>query len=159
MLSLVLVGLLGASADPLDVTGVWFTQNRDSQVEIRRTGDAGLEGAIIWYVGHDEEAVFDTRNPDPGKRDQEILGLEILRGFEPGDDRWRQGEIYDPTSGKSYRSAVYRKDEDTLAVQGCVGFICVTQEWERVPEDSVRRVERPPVTRSGGDAAASSMDR
>lgn len=142
----VAVGLM--ATDPLDVEGVWYTENNDSQVEITRDGDS-VTGAIIWYRDHDETIVYDTENKDEAARNREILGLQILEGFEKGDDKWRRGEIYDPTDGKTYRSAIFRIDDDTLGVQGCVGFICLTQEWSAVPPSEVTRVERAPKVRSG----------
>lgn len=134
-------------ASPLDVTGVWYTDGQDSQVEITETGKS-VVGRIIWYTGHEEEIVFDTNNPDEAAQKHEILGLAIIEGFERGGDRWRKGEIYDPTEGKTYRSAIYRIDETTLGVQGCVGFICRTLEWQMVPEGDVMRIDREPKTRN-----------
>lgn len=144
LLSLLLA--LGASASPLDVGGVWYTDGEESQVEIRQTDDGSVRGEIIWYIGHEEDVVFDRENPDPEARDDEILGLAILKGFERAEDKWKKGEIYDPTSGKTYRSAIYRIDDDTLGVQGCVGFICRELEWSRVPEAEVQRIDRAPMT-------------
>lgn len=136
-----------AMTGPLDVEGVWWTDNQESQVEITREGDS-VVGRIIWYTGHEEELAFDTKNPDEAARDQEILGLAIISGFEKGGDKWKKGEIYDPTEGKTYRSALSRKDEDTLNVQGCVGFICRTLEWEAVADAQVMRIDRDPKVRS-----------
>lgn len=140
------LAILLAAAGPLDVEGVWLTEGGQSQVEIASEGDS-VSGEIIWYMNHEEELAFDTENPDEAARNREILGLQILGGFERAEEKWRRGEIYDPTEGKTYRSAIYRIDEDTLGVQGCVGFICLTQEWERVPDAEIRRIEREPVIR------------
>lgn len=133
--------LLQSSVMPLDVTGVWYTENKDSQVEIVQEDDT-VTGRIIWYVNYQEEIVRDKENPEEDLRDRDLLGMPILEDFSQGNDKWRKGKIYDPTEGKTYRSAIYRLDEDTLAVQGCVSVICVTQEWERVPEDAVVRGQR-----------------
>lgn len=134
--------LLQGAVDPMDVTGVWYTQERESQVEVARS-EGTVRGEIIWYEGIAEERVFDRENPDPAERGRELLGLPILDGFKPGDGKWRRGTIYDPTTGKSYRSAIHRTDSDTLAVEGCVAFICRTQEWQRVPAGEVRRPDGP----------------
>ncbi|GGY36215.1 DUF2147 domain-containing protein [Parvularcula lutaonensis] len=138
--------LAQAATNPLDVTGIWYTDGQESQVEISETETGSVRGEIIWYLGHEDDVVFDEKNPDPDARDEEILGLPILEGFQRGDDKWRKGEIYDPTSGKTYRSAIYRIDAETLGVQGCVGFICRELKWQRVPSSEVMRIDRAPIT-------------
>ena len=56
--------------------------------------------------------------------------LPILTGFKPDGDVWR-GTIYDPKSGKSYRSIVKRRNASTLEVKGCIGPFCQTQVWRK----------------------------
>lgn len=138
---------LAQTVTPLDVEGVWYTEGRQSQVEIARDGDS-VTGSIIWYVDVEQTPVFDEMNPEEALQDKEILGLKIIQGFEEGRNRWRRGQIYDPTVGKVYRSAIFRIDEDRLGVQGCVGPICRTLEWERVPDNDVTRIDRAPLTRN-----------
>ena len=72
----------------------------------------------------------DINNPDPQKRKRRLLGLNVLYDFEERAKDWR-GRIYDPKSGKSYRSILRRKDADTLEVKGCIAFFCQTQIWRR----------------------------
>ena len=133
--------LLEAAIGPLDIFGVWLTEDRTSQIEIVREDDT-VRGRIIWYEDYENDIVFDTENPDPALRDRDLLGMPILEGFEAGGNKWRRGAIYDPTDGKTYRSALHRLDADTLAVEGCVAVICLTQKWARVPEDEVIRGQR-----------------
>jgi uncharacterized protein (DUF2147 family) len=137
MLTLAL--LLQTALGPLDVTGVWWTEDKTSQVEITREGDQ-IEGRVIWYegVGEDEVPATDTANPDEELRGREIIGLPILTDFEKAERKWRRGEIYDPVEGKTYRSAV-RREGDTLKVEGCVAIICLTQDWQAVEKGEVRR--------------------
>ena len=54
----------------------------------------------------------------------------MLTGFTADSDRWR-GKIYDPESGKTYRSEVNREGA-VLKVKGCISFFCRTQTWTRV---------------------------
>ncbi|MEM1410012.1 MAG: DUF2147 domain-containing protein [Pseudomonadota bacterium] len=135
---------LGAGAqaediDPLDVLGVWYTEGQGAQVEIVEDGDS-VKGTIIWFDGHEDGATLDVKNPDPELRDQPILGLAMLSGFERGRKKWRRGRIYDPESGKSYRSAIFREGPESVAMQGCIGILCVKQKLTKVPEGSVIRV-------------------
>ncbi|MCQ8184034.1 DUF2147 domain-containing protein [Parvularcula maris] len=138
---------LTASPDPMSVEGVWWTEGRNSQVTIEREGES-VTGRITWYVGIEEEQVFDEQNPDEAMRGRELLDMPIIEGFEAGRNQWKRGVIYDPTEGKSYRSAIFRMDEDTLGVKGCVAVVCLTQKWERVAPGEVVTMERAPMLRS-----------
>ena len=72
----------------------------------------------------------DVHNPDAKLRNRKLLGLPILTGFSEDGAVWR-GTIYDPKSGKSYRSVLRRLDGDRLEVKGCIGPFCQTQVWRR----------------------------
>jgi len=70
----------------------------------------------------------DVHNTDVALRQRPILGLPVLTGFQEDGESWR-GRIYDPRSGRTYRSVVSRNADGTLRVQGCVAVICRTQTW------------------------------
>ena len=74
----------------------------------------------------------DIHNPDPEMRDRPLLGLVMFTGFEKdGDGKWEDGEIYNTTNGKTYRSKLKIKDDGTLKMSGCVMFICESYDWHR----------------------------
>ena len=54
----------------------------------------------------------------------------MLSGFTDQGKDWR-GRIYDPRSGRSYKSILSREADGTLKVQGCIAFFCKTQVWRR----------------------------
>ena len=117
------------AADP--ISGRWVTEDKDAVVAI---GDCGAStcGTIARFLitppdGLDQR---DINNPDRNLRTRKLLGLPILTGFKKDDDLWR-GRIYDPNTGKSYRSVVRRKDANTLEVKGCIGPFCQTQIWRK----------------------------
>ena len=128
------------AVDPLDVTGVWYPGDEDSQVEIVTEGDS-VSGRLINYDGLEFGPHYDSENPDEELRSRTILGLPIISGFQRAKTKWRRGDIYDPNEGKTYRSAIFLKDSDTLGVQGCIALFCQTQEWKRVPAESIIRFE------------------
>jgi uncharacterized protein (DUF2147 family) len=64
-------------------------------------------------------------------RRRPLEGLVILSGFADKGDDWR-GKIYDPKSGKTYKSILKRESDGTLKVQGCIAFFCRTQRWTPV---------------------------
>jgi uncharacterized protein (DUF2147 family) len=58
----------------------------------------------------------------------------MLKDFKfDGNDEWKGGDIYDPESGKTYRSYMYLKDSNTLKVRGYVGISLLgrTETWTR----------------------------
>lgn len=118
-----------SAAEP--IAGRWYTAEKDAVVAIAPCGKT-LCGRIEKFLvpppqGNDQR---DVNNPDPAKRQRRLLGTAILWSFTPDGDVWR-GQIYDPKSGKSYRSVLRRKGPGVLEVKGCVGPFCQTQEWKR----------------------------
>ncbi len=118
------------AADP--VTGRWLTEDKDAVIAIGKCGSTTC-GKVAKFIvpppdGLDQR---DINNPDKAKRARKLLGLPILTGFRPDGDIWR-GRIYDPKSGKSYRSVIRRKSANILEVKGCIGPFCQTQIWRRV---------------------------
>lgn len=113
------------------VEGRWLTEERDAVITI---GDCGktLCGRITKFLvtppqGADQR---DVNNRNPKLRSRKLMGMPVLTGFTEDGDEWR-GEIYDPKSGKTYRSIIRRKNASTLEVKGCLGPFCQTQTWKR----------------------------
>lgn len=117
------------AAEP--ITGRWITEERDAIVEIKPCGNSYC-GRIARFLvpppdGLDQR---DINNPDAKKRKRKLLGLAVLSGFKEEPSLWR-GQIYDPKSGKSYRSVIRRKSANTIEVKGCIGPFCQAQTWTR----------------------------
>ena len=120
-----------ATAPAAGLSGNWITQDRSAIVAIAPCGTK-LCGAIARILV-DKPGVpsTDVRNPDPALRSKPLVGLRILSGFTGKDDRWDEGRIYDPQSGKSYRSKLRLNKDGSLNVSGCIAFLCKTQSWTR----------------------------
>lgn len=132
MLGALAIGLLAAplaAAEPID--GLWITAEKTGQVRI---GDCGQTrcGRLAKFLVPPPQGIDqrDTNNPDKALRARKLLGLPILTRFRPDGAVWR-GTIYDPKSGKSYRSILKRTGADRLEVKGCIGPFCQTQIWRR----------------------------
>lgn len=117
------------AADP--IAGRWITEERDAIVTI---GDCGRStcGRISRFLetppdGPDQR---DINNPDADLRDRKLLGLPVLTSLSQDGDLWR-GRIYDPKSGKTYRSVIRRVSAGRMEVKGCIGPFCQTQVWTR----------------------------
>ncbi len=69
-----------------------------------------------------------------GKRkDQPILGMDILTGLKKDDDEWSGGKILDPKNGKEYKCYIKLKDNNTLKLRGYIGISLIgrTAIWKR----------------------------
>ncbi|MEG3124850.1 DUF2147 domain-containing protein [Sphingomonas sp. GB1N7] len=118
-----------AVAAPAHIAGRWLTQGGKAVVEIAPCGPH-LCGRIVRLVKIDpSKPKTDVNNPDKAQRARPILGIAILSAFTPADDRWK-GQIYDPESGRTYRSEL-RREGDALKVKGCFGPFCRTQDWTK----------------------------
>ena len=128
------------------IVGVWETAHTDkgyAHIEMTRDGDA-YAGAIVWlnepnYPADDEMAgqpKIDRMNPDHALRQRPIIGLRIVNGLRfAGDGSWEDGTIYDPESGKTYRSKAWIADSgEKLNLRGYIGISLFgrTSEWKRV---------------------------
>ena len=69
-----------------------------------------------------------------GKRkDQKILGMDILTGLKKDDDEWSGGKILDPKNGKEYKCYIKLLDDNTLKLRGYIGISLIgrTAIWKR----------------------------
>lgn len=124
-----------SAAEP--VTGRWLTAEQDAVILVAPCGGSAGKGSLCGTIerflvappqGNDQR---DVNNPDPAKRKRRLLGATpILSSFTADGDLWR-GQIYDPKSGKSYRSVLRRKGAGALEVKGCIGPFCQTQVWKK----------------------------
>ncbi len=129
---------LGALADiaPEFVEGVWLSADGTGWINIE-LGDQGLLGSIAGSPdesGDRQPSDTDVLNPDPALRDRLLLGLTIMDGFSyAGEGKWKNGRIYDPNSGKTYKCKVTLVNENTLQLRGYIGFSLLgrTETWTR----------------------------
>jgi uncharacterized protein (DUF2147 family) len=119
-----------------DIMGIWLTTGKEpAKIQIYRTGEK-FYGKIIWLQNPIENGKqkVDVNNPDKTKQNNLVIGLIILKAFTfDGREQWKGGEIYDPESGKTYRSFMSLKNNQTLKVRGYVGISLLgrTETWTR----------------------------
>ncbi len=119
--------------------GLWQTiDDKDGTVksEIRIVESGGVVSGKV-------EKILDPK-ATPGekcvectdeRKDQVILGMEILRGLKKtdGKDIWEGGNVLDPKNGKVYRATVTPiEGGKKLQMRGYIGFFYRTQIWNRV---------------------------
>jgi uncharacterized protein (DUF2147 family) len=125
-----------AQGDP--TFGDWLTEAKDGKV---RVGPCAADathacGTLTWAKPPPDAPpgpLHDARNPDAALRSRPLIGALIISDFRreaPG--HWAGGKIYDPASGKTYKSKMSLAPDGTLKVSGCVLMFCQAQTWTRV---------------------------
>ena len=118
------------------IEGVWLSADGTGWVKI----EMGADGPTGSIAGSPDDAERqrpsnkDDLNPDPALRDRDLLGLTIMQGFTAaGDGKWKNGRIYDPNSGKTYKCKLTLVDENTLELRGYIGISLLgrTETWTR----------------------------
>ena len=124
---LLMLPLSAQAASP--ITGRWITQSKDGVVEVYPCGEH-ICGKLSKFLVNPPAGpgAKDINNPDKTLRSRTILGMNVLTGFKAAGDEWK-GQIYDPKSGKTYRSIVYKGKSGNLVVKGCIGPFCQAQTW------------------------------
>lgn len=117
------------------ILGLWYNTEKTAQVEIVKNGSEYL-GKIVWLKDPNPEGkpAIDKQNANPKLRTRPLIGLAILDGLKYADGMWKNGEIYDPVSGKTYSCELKLKSNSVLEVKGYIGFSFVgrTVEWTRI---------------------------
>jgi uncharacterized protein (DUF2147 family) len=138
-LSLLLVGFSHfASAQTLTPLGVWTNAEKKATFEIYKCGDK-LCGKIVTLTVPNDPATgkpkTDSQNPDPKLRNRPRLGMVFMQGFSyDSDNKWDNGKIYDPESGKTYSCYMQLESANVMEVKGYIGFSLIgkSQTWTRV---------------------------
>ena len=122
--------------DPDVVKGLWLNDDKDAKVEIYKSGDKYF-GKIVWtqnmYEADGKTLRKDSKNSNEQLRNRTIQNMVILSGFTYSYGEWTGGEIYDPKSGKTYKSKMKIKGS-SLEVRGYVGnpMFGKTTTWTRL---------------------------
>jgi uncharacterized protein (DUF2147 family) len=122
--------------NPDAVVGVWKNGEGTGMVQIFKKGEKYF-GKIVWLKvpnNPDGTPRTDINNPDEKLRKTPLKGLENLRDFKYiGENKWEEGNIYDPKVGKDYSCEIKLVDTNTLEVRGFIGVSLFgrTDVWKR----------------------------
>lgn len=134
--------LLASNLFAQSCVGKWVTiddetQTKKSVVELYKH-EGKLYGKIVYLFPRE------GREPNPkctlctdDRKDQPLVGLQIVRGLSWDGSEWEDGTIVDPENGKVYtvKMWLYEDNPDRMHVRGYVGPFYRTQTWLRVPQD------------------------
>jgi uncharacterized protein (DUF2147 family) len=117
--------------------GLWKTIDEDtseakSYVRITQTNGV-LRGKVETILDPTKQNDICSKC-DGELKDQPILGMTIITDVKAqGDGVWGDGEILDPTNGKTYTLQLTVQDEGKkLEVRGYIGFFFRNQYWLKV---------------------------
>jgi uncharacterized protein (DUF2147 family) len=132
-----LVSVLGtqlASAQADKIEGIWLNEEKDARIQIYKARDGKFYGKIIWLKEPMKNGKLktDEKNPKETLKQQPLIDLVILKGFEMDGNTYDDGTIYDPQNGKTYDCKMTYKGK-TLAIRGYIGVSLFgrTTVWER----------------------------
>jgi uncharacterized protein (DUF2147 family) len=137
---------IGAEQSPV---GLWQAVDDDTK---QPTGwflitdhDGVLDGIIAkMYLkpGEDPNAICDQCKDD--RHNHPWLGLQIIRGMKPEEEKWGGGTILDPRDGKTYKATMkVSPDNQTLIVRGYIGIEILgrNQYWSRLPDSAMATLD------------------
>lgn len=125
------------------VLGNWTTPKGKSTVNLYLCGNkvCGKITALKEpkYPADDEKGMagkikIDRENPDEKQRNKPLIGLVILEGFDRAEEGlWKNGTVYDPENGKTYKCKLTLESDKVLKVRGFIGFALLgrTSVWTR----------------------------
>jgi uncharacterized protein (DUF2147 family) len=127
ILGLVLFTAAAVADDRASIFGRWASDT--SILEIGET-DGVLHATIVsildpLYKQGEDGPVGTTRvdlhNPDAALRSRPLIGMNLLDGYQYKGGKW-QGNLYDPESGKTYKSQITLGSDGTLQMRGYIGM-------------------------------------
>lgn len=115
------------------ILGQWKTIDDEtgrqrSIVELYMLGDE-LHGKVVQLFrspGEDPDPICEDCKDD--RKNQKVIGMEILRDMQKDGNEWKDGTICDPENGKVYDCKIWLED-GKLMVRGYVAFFYRTQTW------------------------------
>ncbi len=107
------------------------TNKVDSVIEVYEKNGKAFAKIIEITDKNRQDALCDKCS---GKRkDNPILGMNILTGLKKDGDEWSGGKIIDPKNGKEYKCYIKLDNDNKLKIRGYIGFAAFgrTAYWYR----------------------------
>lgn len=132
---IILIFLFGFSAKSQDVTGMWKNTNEEGKVnsiiEVYKKGDK-IFGRVDHIVKEEDRDRVCTKC-EGDLKNEPIQGMILMRGLEKDGDKYEDGTIVDPKTGKEYRCKIWLDEDnpDILKIRGYIAFFYKTKTWQR----------------------------
>jgi uncharacterized protein (DUF2147 family) len=121
------------AGNPDACLGEWWTADKGAKITVLKC-DRFYCGKLSWIK--DDPEALDTKNPDPAKRTNKVLGSIMIwdMKYNSSKDRWDGGKIYDANNGSTYSAWMKLDGQNKLQLRGYVGISLLgrTETWTRV---------------------------
>ncbi len=106
------------------ILGKWMSTQKNLIVNIYKEGSQ-FRAKVAWFNDKDDPSKpmatrTDLKNPIESLRQRKLIGMDILKDlmYNAETQRWEDGIIYDPLSGREWSSVVYFNTKGQLKVKG-----------------------------------------
>ena len=131
-----LITLFTININAQSIFGKWenrdeTTNDVDSVIEVYEKNGKAYAKIIELKNKNRQNAVCEKCS---GKRkNQPILGMNILSDLKKDGDEWKDGKIVDPKNGKEYNCYIELENNNKLKIRGYIGFSLLgrTVYWYR----------------------------
>lgn len=115
------------------VSGKWRTEMLGgATIRLDKCGN-NLCGRIMAIDGESKaNPRLDENNPNPARRQDRLVGKMFITNMKGGPDRWTDGKIYHPPSGKTVSGTLKMLDPKTLELEACVMMMCRKSKLTRI---------------------------
>ena len=119
------------------IVGVyWVERDGDkSKVRFSKTGANSYQVQVIWIEKEKDDKGqlrTDKKNPDEAKRQTPASKIVLIDKVSYKDGKWTDGEIYDPTRGKSFTVNIWFDNDKSLCVKGSFGPFSEKVYWKKL---------------------------
>ena len=125
-----------AQNTPDAILGTWITKAGNCKIEVYKQ-DEEFKAKIVW-LKEDKNGMndyTDKENPDPALRSRKLLGIDVVHGlhYDPDENEYVDGVIYDARNGKKWDSIVWLTDDNLLKIKGywLFKFLSETSTFKR----------------------------
>ena len=115
------------------IVGVWLNENKNNKIEMYKVDDT-YSAKIVWIEQLENNPGLDPKdknNPIPERRNQSILGMDIITGLKYSNGKWVKGTIYTPQKGIYADCEVELHSDKQLNLVVSKGIFSRTKTWIR----------------------------
>jgi uncharacterized protein (DUF2147 family) len=118
------------AAGPASPAGEWRVSDGTATIRIRKCGG----GYCGFIAGTASTPGKDEKNPDPGKRNRSVIGIEVLINMRAAGPNLWVGTTYNAEDGQMYSAKMTMQGEQSLRIEGCGtgGGACGSEVWTRL---------------------------
>jgi uncharacterized protein (DUF2147 family) len=149
-----LAATAGAYAQAAGPVGEWLVKDGTTRIKVVSCPEGPSQPPVLWgVIWAETNPGVDDQNPDPSMRTRPTLGIPILVNMKQAEANLWNGKIYDPTRGSLWTAKLSMSRTDMLEVRGCLGIICMGEDWKRVTGTDTPPVHQAAAHTKGGTMA------